>query len=343
MGAIARQPGSPGWPGGRRSRCASSTTRRSIPACTAWSVSCGRSDQHLQRDDGTTMHVERVEVGTEVARHVGEALRIEEREDLVVLAPELAQPLDGQGIRRDHEAALDFSGVHEPIQDQRRLDGLPEADLVGEQPAHRIAGARPLRDVELVREEPDASAEEGAQAVGFAKRQEVQDIEAGHEILDLIEIAQGEAFEERAFELQGPQLVRRRGVPVCEPQRPIRESRRDRRFLPGGGDSDWPAGAQIDGDQRVRVGGQPQRRPRARELDDERSTFERCHASDPQLGIETMGEVVADSPGAFRQTGPRTILHQVAAEVGGKPSRSVLRRARRQSTASANGSMRLHC
>ena len=220
--------------------------------------------QHLQRDDRATMHVERVEVGTEVARHVGEALRIEQREDLVVLPPELAQPLDGQRIRRDHEAALDLPGVHEPIQDERRLDRLPEADFVGEQPAHGIAGARPLRDVELVREEPDASAEKGAQAVGFAKGQEVQDVQAGHEILDVVEIAQGEAFEERAFELQRPQLVRRRGAPVRELQRPIRESRRDRRFLSGGGDPDWPAGTQIDRHQRVRAGRQPQRRlPRA--------------------------------------------------------------------------------
>ena len=93
--------------------------------------------QHLQRDHGATMHVERVEVGTEVARHVGEALRIEEREHLVVLPPELAQPLHGQRIRRDHEAAFDLPGVHEPIQDERRLDGLAEADFVGEQPAHR--------------------------------------------------------------------------------------------------------------------------------------------------------------------------------------------------------------
>ena len=65
-------------------------------------------DQHLQRDDGAAMHVERVEVGAEVARHVGEALRIEQREDLVVLPPELAQPLDGQRIRRDDEAAFDL-------------------------------------------------------------------------------------------------------------------------------------------------------------------------------------------------------------------------------------------
>ena len=87
----------------------------------------------------------------------------------MVLPPELAQPLDGQGVRCDDEAAFDLPGVHEPIQDERGLDGLSEADLVGEQPAHGIAGARPLRDVELVREEPDASAEERAQAVGFAK------------------------------------------------------------------------------------------------------------------------------------------------------------------------------
>ena len=66
-------------------------------------------DQHLERDHGAAMHVERVEVGAEVARHVGEALRIEQREHLVVLPPELAQPLDGQGIRRDDEAALDSS------------------------------------------------------------------------------------------------------------------------------------------------------------------------------------------------------------------------------------------
>ena len=38
IGATARQAGSPGWPGGRRSRCASSTTSRSMPARTACSV-----------------------------------------------------------------------------------------------------------------------------------------------------------------------------------------------------------------------------------------------------------------------------------------------------------------
>ena len=89
--------------------------------------------------------------------------------------------------------------------------------------------------MELVREEPDASAEKRAQAVGFAKGQEVQDVQAGHEIVDLVEIAQGETLEQRAFELQRPQLVGRRRAPVGEAQRAVGQPRRDRRFLAA-----WP-------------------------------------------------------------------------------------------------------
>ena len=85
--------------------------------------------QHLQGDHGTTMNVEGVEVGTEIARHVGEALRIEQREHLVVLAPELTEPLNGQDIGCDDETALDLPGVHEPIQDERGLDRLSRGPL----------------------------------------------------------------------------------------------------------------------------------------------------------------------------------------------------------------------
>ena len=84
------------------------------------------------------MHVERVEVRAEVARHVGEPLVVEQHEDLVVLAPQLAEPLDRQGVGRDDEAALGAAGPDQAIQDQARLDGLAEAHLVGEQPPHRI-------------------------------------------------------------------------------------------------------------------------------------------------------------------------------------------------------------
>ena len=44
---------------------------------------------------------------------------------------------------------------------------------------------------------------------------------------------------------------------------------------------------------------------RARELDDERSTVERRHASDSQLGIETVGKVVPRGPG-----GGRILFHE---------------------------------
>jgi len=154
--------------------------------------------------------------------------------------------------------------------------------------------------VELVREEPHASTEEGAEAIGFANGQQVQDVDACHEILDRVEIAERQAFEERAFELQRPQVVGREGLPVRKAQRPIREPCGDCRLFPRGGDPDRPARAQVNGDQRVRVGRQPELRPRARELDDDRAAFAGRDASDPQLGVVAMGEVVPRFPGARR-------------------------------------------
>ena len=141
IGAIARQAGSPGM-AGRAAESLRLVHDEQIDARLHGLVGQLRPlDQHLQGDDGATMHVEGVEVGTEIACHVGEARRIEQREHLVILAPQLAEPLHGQDIGRDDETALDLPGVDEPIQDQRRLDRFPEADFVGEQPAHRIAGA----------------------------------------------------------------------------------------------------------------------------------------------------------------------------------------------------------
>jgi hypothetical protein len=128
----------------------------------------------------------------------------------------------------------------------------------------------------------------------------MQDVQAGHEIVHFVEIAQGEALEERAFELQGPQLVGRRLASVRETHRPVRESRNDRRFFAGGSDPDRLPRTQINRDQPVRIRGQPQLRAGARELDDERAAFQCRDASDSQLGIETVGEVVSGCPVATR-------------------------------------------
>ena len=73
--------------------------------------------------------------------------------------------------------------MQQPVHDQRGFDGLAEADFVGEQPAHRHPRGRALGDVELVREEPDASAEERAEAAGLAGGEQVQDVEPGQEVL----------------------------------------------------------------------------------------------------------------------------------------------------------------
>ena len=98
------------------------------------------------------MGVERVESGAEVARDVGQAQRVEEREHLVILAPQLAQPLHGQRLGHDDQAALDILRVQQAVHDERRFDGLAQPHLVGEEPPHRHPRRRAFRDVQLMRE-----------------------------------------------------------------------------------------------------------------------------------------------------------------------------------------------
>ena len=62
-------------------------------------VSARPLDQRLERDHRAAMQLERIEAGAEVARDVGEASVVEQREDLVILAPQLAEPLHGQRRR----------------------------------------------------------------------------------------------------------------------------------------------------------------------------------------------------------------------------------------------------
>ena len=108
-------------------------------------MSSGRATSVSSAITARAVHVERVEVGAEVARHVGEPRVVEQHEDLVVLPPQLAQPLHRERLGSDHQAALGAPGADEAVQDQAGLDRLAEADLVGEQPAHRVGGGGPLR------------------------------------------------------------------------------------------------------------------------------------------------------------------------------------------------------
>jgi hypothetical protein len=108
----------------------------------------------------------------------------------------------------------------------------------------------------------------------------VQSVEADQEIVGFVNVSCRKTLEERAFELERPQLFGRDGVAVGEPYGPVRESRRDGRFFTSGGDPDLTAGTQIDRHQRVGVGSQPQSAPRAPKVDDERPTFDGRHAAD---------------------------------------------------------------
>ena len=188
----------------------------------------GPRHERLEGDHGTAVDVEGVEVGTVVAGHVGEASLVEEDEDLVVLPPQLAQPLDGERLGGDDEAALGPAGADEAAQDEAGLDRLAEAHLVGQEPAHRVAGGGPLGGVELVGEEADAAAEEGAEAEGLAALGEVQGVEAQREVLDRVDVA--------------PRPASRRGRPGRRwgRGRPGRAGRARPRRRPGAACLPWP-------------------------------------------------------------------------------------------------------
>jgi hypothetical protein len=217
-------------------------------------------DQRLQRDDHAAVHVERIEVGAEVARDVRQPVVVEKDEDLVVLPPQLAEPLHGQRLRRDDQGSLDAPGADEAIQDQAGLDRLAQADFVREEPAHGVAPARALRGVELVRKEADAPAEERAEAAGLAQRGQVQRVQADREVLQRVHLARGEPLDEGARAAGRREAVRGHGH------------------------------------ERVAGLGQAQAHA-ARELDHHRALLDLDHEADAHLGVVAMGEPVAEGPG----------------------------------------------
>ena len=89
--------------------------------------------------------------------------------------------------------------MQQPVHDQRGLDGLAEADFVGEQPSHRHPRGRAFGHVQLMREQPDATAEERSEAAGLASREQAQDVEPRHEVFGLVDVAGREPLEQRAF------------------------------------------------------------------------------------------------------------------------------------------------
>ena len=242
------------------------------------------------------MDVERVEAGAVVARHVGEALVVEQHEDLVVLAPQLAEPLDRQGLGRDDEAALGAAGAQQAVQDEARLDRLAEADLVGEEPAHRVGRAGARGRVELVGEEPDAPAEERAEALRFAPLEEVQRVEADREVLDGVDVARGEPLDEVVARVDRPEVRGVDDAPVREAEAAVAFGRGDTRVLAARGEAHAAAGAEVERGERRGVRREPQLSAGARELDHEGPAFHREDDSRPEARVEAVGETVAGLP-----------------------------------------------
>jgi hypothetical protein len=204
------------------------------------------------------MHVERIEVVAEIARDIRKARPVEQRERLVILPPEFAEPLDRQGLRRDDEATFDFAGVHEPIEDESGFDRLSKAHFIGQQPAHGLSRRCAFGNVELMRKQPDASSKERTQPICLTEREEMQDVEARQKIVQLVGTARDQALDERPLEIR------------------LR--------------------IRIDGHQCLGVCGESKLRAGSWELDHERTALEGRDSSDSQFRVETMGEVVAFIP-----------------------------------------------
>ena len=217
----------------------------------------GPPDQRLEGDHSAAMDVEGIEPGAEVARDISQTQRIKQREHVVILAPQLAQPLHGERLGRDDKTALDLLRVQEPVHDQCGLDRLTETDLVGKQPANRHARGRVLGDMQLVREEANPPAEERAEAARFTDREQMQDVEPRHEVFVRVDVAHRQSLEQRP--VTPARLLRRRNECVA----------------------------------RCR---QPERCSRVWKRDDQDPSFDRGDVSGAEIRIEAVGQMVADGP-----------------------------------------------
>ena len=84
----------------------------------------------------------------------------------VELLRKLALPLFGQVGRAQHRDAADLAAVEQFAGDEARLDGLADADVVGDEHAHRVELERHHQRHELVGAGLDRDAPEAAEGAG---------------------------------------------------------------------------------------------------------------------------------------------------------------------------------
>ena len=93
---------------------------------------------------------------------VGAARFVKDGEPQVEAAQQLDEPLVGKRLGHEDQGAFNLTGGQEALEDQARLDGFAQADLVGQQHAGHLAVGDLVEDVELVGDQVDATAEEAA-------------------------------------------------------------------------------------------------------------------------------------------------------------------------------------
>jgi hypothetical protein len=132
--------------------------------------------QPLLGDDHPAVDVERIEVLSLVSGDVIDSLVVDQHKDLMMLTPELTEPLYCQSFGRNHQHPFRSASVDQAVHDQAGFDGLAEPDAISQQPAHRLTLAGCLGSMELMRVEPDPATEERAEPIGLAQLLETEGI-----------------------------------------------------------------------------------------------------------------------------------------------------------------------
>jgi hypothetical protein len=150
--------------------------------------------------------------------------------------------------------------------------------------------------VQLVGKQADAAAEKRSQPVRLPRREELEAFQPRQHLPPVVYFPGRQSFQEGPLEWQRPQLAGAHHAAIAEAKRSVLETFLDGRLLSRCRQPDRAAAAQLDGDERVRVVRESNRLAETRELDEQRAPFQRDDATDPQLGIESMGEVVTSGP-----------------------------------------------
>ena len=117
-------------------------------------------------DDGEAMAVEDRHAHRQVALQALDGAAQDQLGLDVEFLGQLLLPLLGKMRRAEHGQAPDLAAVEQFAGDDRRLDGLADADVVGDQEAHRVELERHHQRHELVGPRLDGDAPEAAEGTG---------------------------------------------------------------------------------------------------------------------------------------------------------------------------------